>query len=158
MLISIKQRKIHHEVKTLSRISELLQWIHLSSVQGWMLRPKHSKAAHMQIHKPSGAVCNSQGSQLRTGENVQVADLGVRAGPGTDDGDPPDDDGGAFGDQTFIVSEFWRGQMETAGFKWTPPTLLTWRWKCERSTHYTTFGSSAINPLFCNHAMKQCNN
>lgn len=67
----------------------------------------------------------SPGSQLRTRENVHVADLGVGAGPGTDDGDSPHDDGGAFGDQTFIVSEFWRGQMETAGFKWTPPKLLT---------------------------------
>lgn len=55
-------------------------------------------------------------------DNVHVADLGVRAGSGADDGDPPDDDGGAFGDQTFTVSEFWRGQMETVHkHKHTPP-------------------------------------
>lgn len=100
-----------------SRISGLLGWLHRLSVcagvNSWC-----GRAAKQCVR--------------RTWANVHVADLGIRAGPGADDGDPPDNDGGAFGDQTFIVSEFWRGQMEAVHkHKRTRPTLLTWRWKCE---------------------------
>lgn len=76
-----------------------------------------SAYANTNYQGQCGKVISRGGASREREENVHVANFCVGAGAGTDDRDPPDDHGGTFGDLTFIICEFWRGQMETAGVR-----------------------------------------
>lgn len=87
----------------------------LSLLLKLMQQSKLGKSGPVFLWQPPRVTYNIRGDREKKKHHLHVAGLAGGAGPGADDGDPPDDDRGAFGDQTFILFVLWSGHIKEVG-------------------------------------------